>query len=114
VKVWREAFFVFFIFHERKRLADILTKPLSRHLFHQITEAILFSHRNTIPPTSVEQEPPKDSFPVEILCNRTNYDSDNGLEAYNSELEQAPGITDPPDDLHESDLGIETVFSQRS
>jgi hypothetical protein len=93
----------FFHIPSTENIVEILTKPLSRHLSHQIKEAILFSPRKASIPTPAALEPPNDLIPVAILCTRTNYESDTRLEAYDSDWEPAPSITDTAEDLHASD-----------
>jgi hypothetical protein len=103
----------FFHIPSTENLAVTLTKPRSQHLFHQITEALLFSHRNINIPTSVKLEPSTDFIPVAILCTRTDYESDNRTETFDSNLEKEPGIADTAKVIRESDLDIETVRSQQ-
>jgi hypothetical protein len=102
----------FFHIPSTENLADILTKPLSRHLFHQITKAILFSHRKASLVTPAVMESPNDLIPVALLCTGAYYDSDTGLEAYDSDWEPLHGITNTDGDLHVSE--IETVLYQLS
>jgi hypothetical protein len=94
-----------------KNLADILTRPLSRQLFHQITNAILFSHHphtTHIPITFA-------STSASILGMCTSYDSDHGLEMYDSDFDEDHAIsatsTAHSQLNHDSDVEIETVIS---
>jgi hypothetical protein len=101
----------FFHIPSTENLADILTKPLSRHLFQQITNAILFSHHNNTPHKSITLV----STPAVALGLCTSYDSDHGLDMYDSDLDEeyATSATRVPHTtpIHDFDVEIETVIS---
>jgi hypothetical protein len=94
---------------------DILTKPLSRHWFHQITNAILFSHHTHTITIQITLAPTAAAIPVTPLDMRMGYNSDHGLEAYDSDLADEPEavLAEVPQHVLENDLDIEleTVIS---
>jgi hypothetical protein len=99
----------FFHIPSTENLADILTKPLGRHLFHQITEAILFSHRKAHLVTPEVMESPQELIPMALLCAQNGYP---GMEACASDWAPLYDITHTTGERHVSE--IETVLSRLS